>query len=167
MTPRMSALDGPPGSTLTELRASPTRRFIGVGTIVALGVLLIWIGLSQDAPVLWRLLLGSIGLLALWCGYELYRATDGAILLRPEGLFTQDGTPLAELSDIDTIERGAFAFKPSNGFSVKLRTGAPFAWSPGMYWRLGKRLGVGGVTSPGEAKAVAELLTALKSGLNP
>ena len=154
-------IHGKPGETLTELRASPTRRFIGVFTIAALGVLLVYLAASQPAPMLWRLVLGAFGLLVGWCAYELHRATAGAVVLRPEGLFTERGMPLAPLDQIATVERGAFAFKPSNGFSVMLKTAQPFGWTPGLWWRIGRRVGVGGVTSPGEAKAIAELLQAL------
>ncbi|MBJ3761814.1 hypothetical protein ILP92_03505 [Maribius pontilimi] len=154
-------IHGPPGQPLTELRASPTRRFIGVFMIGALGVLLLWIAVSQPASPLWRVVLGAGGIGVLWCGFELWRATGGAVVLKPEGLFTETDAPLAPLDQIETIERGAFAFKPSNGFSVKLKTRVPFGWAPGMWWRLGRRVGVGGVTSPGEAKAIAELLQVL------
>lgn len=154
-------IHGPPGEPLIRLRASPTRRFIGAVMIGALGFLLIYIAASQPAAPLWRAVLAAFGLLVGWCGYELYRATAGAVVLKPEGLFTEDDAPLAPLDQIETIERGAFAFKPSNGFSVMLKTRQPFGWVPGLWWRVGRRVGVGGVTSPGEAKAIAELLQAL------
>ena len=154
-------IHGEPGVPLTELRASPTRRFIGVFMIGALGVLLLWIAVSQPGPLLWRVVLAAFGLLIVWCGFELFRATAGAVVLKPEGLFTDRDAPLAPLDHIETVERGAFAFKPSNGFTVKLKSSEPFGWVPGLWWRIGRRVGVGGVTSPGEAKAIAELLQAL------
>ncbi len=154
-------ISGPPGEPLTSLRASPTRRFIGTVTIAALGLLLLWLAVDHAGPLFWRVLLGAVGVVGVWCGFGLWRATSGAIVLKPEGLFTEDDTPLVLLDEIEAVERGAFALKPSNGFSVKLKQPGSFGWAPGMYWRLGRRLGVGGVTSPGEAKAIAELLQAL------
>jgi len=160
LTPQLP-IQGPPGSTLTELRASPSRRFIGVGAIAALGVLVLWIAVAEPAPAIWRAILATVGIAACAAALALWRATAGALVLRPEGLFTEEGDALAPLDGIDKIERGAFAFKPSNGFSVVLTSPQPFGWRPGLWWRLGRRLGVGGVTSPGEAKAVAELLQAM------
>lgn len=130
---------------------------------MGLGVLLIWIALVEPAERFWQISLIAMGCVAIWCGVVLFRATAGAVVLKPEGLFTETDAPLAPLEEIESVERGAFAFKPSNGFSVKLREPAPFGWRPGLWWRLGRRLGVGGVTSPGEAKAIAELLQALVS----
>lgn len=71
---------------------------------------------------------------------------------------TRTGRPLALMEDIQEIERGMFALKPSNGFVVRLKTKAAPAWAPGLWWRTGRRLGVGGVTSAGAAKAMADLL---------
>ncbi|WOI57052.1 hypothetical protein [Palleronia sp. LCG004] len=157
----VSRIDALPGEEVSRLGASPTRRVIGVVMICALGALLIWLAVSQPAEIFWRLLLIVLGGLGIWCGIALWRATAGSIVLKPEGLFTETDAPLVLMDEIDTVERGAFAFKPSNGFSVKLKEPAPFAWAPGLYWRFGRRIGVGGVTSPGEAKAVAELLQVL------
>jgi hypothetical protein len=38
-------------------------------------------------------------------------------------------------------------------------------WAPGLYWRNGTFLGIGGVLSAGETKAMAEILTALVQGI--
>ena len=58
-----------------------------------------------------------------------------------------------------SVDRGLFAFKPSNGFVVVLSQGGWRGWAPGLWWRLGRRLGVGGVTSAAQAKAMAEILS--------
>jgi hypothetical protein len=57
------------------------------------------------------------------------------------------------------VERGAFAFKPSNGFLVRLDKPLGRGWAPGLWWRLGRLLGVGGVTSASQSKAMAEILS--------
>ena len=56
------------------------------------------------------------------------------------------------------MDRGAFAFKPSNGFMLKLSRKGPFAWEPGIWWRIGRRVGVGGVTPGTPAKVMAEMI---------
>ena len=40
----------------------------------------------------------------------------------------------------------------------------PAAWTPGIWWRLGRRIGVGGLT--GEDAAMAELLEELSRDAN-
>jgi hypothetical protein len=55
-----------------------------------------------------------------------------------------------------SVARGALAFKPSNGFPVTLRARGPFVWEPGLWWRIGRRVGVGGVTPGTPARFMAE-----------
>ncbi|HAR51528.1 MAG TPA: hypothetical protein DCS45_06565, partial [Roseovarius nubinhibens] len=50
-------------------------------------------------------------------------------------------------------------FKPSNGFIVILKEAQKPRWEPGMWWRLGRRVGIGGVTGAAEAKAMAEVIS--------
>ena len=35
------------------------------------------------------------------------------------------------------------------------------AWAPGMWWRVGRRVGVGGLTGGAESRAVADALAAM------
>ena len=65
---------------------------------------------------------------------------------------------MARLEAVEGVERGAFAFKPSNGFLLRLSAPGPRAWSPGIWWRLDRRVGVGGVLRAGEARAAADLM---------
>jgi hypothetical protein len=46
--------------------------------------------------------------------------------------------------------------KPSNGFTVVMETKQPRAWAPGLWWRVGRRVGVGGVTGASQTKFMAE-----------
>ena len=52
----------------------------------------------------------------------------------------------------------------TNGFVVRARNSMPAAWTPGIWWRMGRRIGVGGLT--GEGEAMAELLAELSRGAN-
>jgi hypothetical protein len=63
---------------------------------------------------------------------------------------------IVPIDQIRSVERGVFAFKPSNGFTIRLKSKAPAAWQPGLWWRAGRSVGVGGVTSSTPAKFMAE-----------
>ena len=66
---------------------------------------------------------------------------------------------LAHLDEIKSVDRGAFAFKPSNGFLVVLkRRTHSRAWQPGVWWRLGGYIGVGGVIPSHQSRLVAETI---------
>ncbi len=56
--------------------------------------------------------------------------------------------------------------KPTNGFVVRARNSMPAAWTPWIWWRLGRRIGVGGLTGGGEGEAMAELLDELSRSAN-
>lgn len=142
------------------------RRWLGVLCLAGLGVLMISLAVD-DLGGLWRLLFLGLGLLALWFADALRRATQDSLVLTREGLATASGRMLAPVADIDRVERGALAFKPSNGFLVRLKTPQPWGWAPGLWWLRGRSLGVGGVIGGGEARAMAELMSALVEGLLP
>ena len=75
-----------------------------------------------------------------------------------EGLRDGNGRLLCRMDQIAGVDRGAFAFKPSNGFLVKLKEPMPRVWQPGLWWRLGRRIGVGGVTPAGQGKFMADMI---------
>ena len=68
----------------------------------------------------------------------------------------------------------------TNGFVVRARNSVPAAWTPGIWWRLGRCMGVGRLAGggvgrlagggdgglTGEGEAMAELLDALSRGAN-
>jgi hypothetical protein len=43
---------------------------------------------------------------------------------------------------------------------IRLKTPASRVWAPGLWWRFGKRVGVGGVTPAGQGKAMADVIAA-------
>jgi hypothetical protein len=140
------------------LAASPGRRVIGVGSVAMLGLILLYLALVQSPTFGWQVFMLGFGTLALWLAQRMWRATTLRLELSPAGLRCSDGRVVAPMDEIVGVERGAFAFKPSNGFMVKLSRGAPFAWEPGLWWRIGRRVGVGGVTPGTPAKVMAEIL---------
>ncbi|MEJ6402468.1 hypothetical protein V8J85_06220 [Yoonia sp. 2307UL14-13] len=146
--------------------ASPGRRAFGYGVLLALGVILIYLPLAQPPAIGWAVMMLAMGLASLWLAERLRWATRGVILLTENDLRDGDGRILAEIADVREVDRGAFAFKPSNGFTLVLHSKKPRAWAPGLWWRLGRRVGVGGVTSAGQAKFMAEQIAFRVSARN-
>jgi len=97
----------------------------------------------------------------------LRRSTMQEIELTRTEIRTSDGRVLTELDNVIKVEKGAFAFKPSNGFLVRLKTPSGRGWAPGIWWQGGTYLGIGGVVSAGQSKAMAEILAAIIAGLWP
>ncbi|MEL6645490.1 MAG: hypothetical protein AAFQ79_16285 [Pseudomonadota bacterium] len=147
---------------LATIHPRPARRWFGIAIQGALGALVISVGLvvSMDHALIKFLILAAGGFLA-WGALGLYKATTHHIILTREELRDSAGHLIARVDDIAGIDRGAFAFKPSQGFLVRLNTPLPRHWAPGLWWRVGRYVGVGGVTPAGEGKFMAEMLAAL------
>lgn len=146
---------------LAVVSASSGRRFLGMTSLGLLGVLLIYIAFSQGAALLSQIFLVVVGAGALWLADAMRRATASAIELTPLVLRDADGTIIARVEDIESMDRGFFAFKPSNGFLLKTKAGAPRQWRPGLWWRMGRRIGVGGMTPGSQTKYMSEILSAM------
>ena len=143
-----------------RIEASQPRRWLGVGMLVFLGALLIYVAFATPPELAWQVFLLVAGGVSLWVGDKMRRTTDGWIELRDDQLVTQDGEVIATLDDIEKVDRGLLAFKPSNGFMLKTRTPAARRWEPGLWWRIGRRIGVGGVTPASQSKVMADLISA-------
>lgn len=150
---------------LAELRASNGRRFFAWGTLVGLGGLLVAVAVTQPPAPGWQVFLVVLGAICVAVAERLRRATAQPILLFADGLRYGDGELIAPMSDIAKVERGVFAFKPSNGFVLHLSQPQPRRWAPGLWWRYGKRVGVGGVVSSGPAKYMAEQIALRMAGV--
>ncbi len=147
---------------LITLSASAPRRFFALAVLLVLGGLLAWLGIAAPGMALWiRLLLMAGGGVTLWLALRLREATGRRLELTRAELRESSGRVLAPIGGIGAVSRGTFALKPSHGFTLILKEPAPPAWAPGLWWRLGRRIGIGGVTSAGQAKAMAELITIL------
>lgn len=143
---------------LARLRVRGARRVIAVVSLTLLGGALVWLAASPDMGLGWRGTLVVFGGAGLWGAWAVQKATEKDILLTRDGLFDETGRVLAAMEDIESVDRGVFAFKPSSGFVVKLARPMKAGWAPGVWWRFGRRLGVGGSVSGFEAKAMAEIL---------
>ncbi len=151
-----------PVSILAELRPSPPRRLLGVALLAVLGGLLVWLALAfPPEAVGWQVALLAAGVAALWLAVRMWQVSGQALVLTREVLRDEAGTVLARVEEIRAVNRGVFAFKPAGGFTLSLRQSAPRAWAPGLWWRLGRSVGVGGVTHRHEARYMAEVLDEL------
>ncbi len=147
---------------LATVQASTPRRAFGVAVLAMLGLLLISLVFGQPSLNLgWQIFLLLLGAGAFWMAIGMWRATDGAIFLTKERLFTSGGTLIADVADIAAVDRGTFAFKPSHGFMLRLKAQSPRRWQPGLWWCLGRRVGIGGVTHAAQAKVMADTLSAM------
>ena len=145
---------------IAELYPPPARRWIGVGMLYALGGLLIYLGIFQPpAALVWMIFLLVLGAMTLWFAEKTRQSTSHGLRLTEEGLFETNGRRIAALSDIEHVDRSVFAFKPSNGFLIITETVQDNAWRPGLYWIIGRRIGVGGVVSRAQSKMMADTMS--------
>lgn len=138
------------------LRPAAGRRALAVGVVGLLGILLGAVAVQPGITLPARPILALGGVAALWAAWRVWCATASVITLSDAGLFDGQGRQIARLDDIASVDRGTFAFKPAGGFLIRLHHPAPPAWVPGMWWRRGRRIGIGGVTHPAMARAMAD-----------
>ncbi len=146
---------------LATVSASTGRRVLGLGALGLLGVMMIYIALDRSPAVGWQVFFVGIGLGAIWLADAMRRATASKIELTPLVLRDADGTVIARVADIQGMDRGFFAFKPSNGFLLKTATPGSRQWRPGLWWRTGRRIGIGGMTPGSQTKYMSEILAAM------
>lgn len=148
--------------TLMILRPSTLRRVLAAATLGVLGIILFWIVLAYPpSHPGWLAFLVLAGGVALWTAWRNWQATALGVELRDDGLFTTDGTELAAAENIRKVDRGFFAFKPSGGFVLILNDPMPRGWQPGVWWRFGRRVGVGGAMPAAGCRAMADAMTAM------
>ncbi len=143
-----------------KIAASQPRRWLGVGMLLFLGGLLIYVAFATPPDLAWQVFLLLMGGASLWVGDKMRRATEGWIELTDDALVTHTGEVIALIDQIEKVERGMLAFKPSNGFMIKTKNPAARRWEPGLWWRMGRRIGVGGVTPASQSKVMADLISA-------
>lgn len=147
---------------LAVARASMGRRILGLSSLSLLGFLLIYVAFSQSPALLGQIFLIAVGSGALWLANAMRLSTSGSVELTPLMLRSSDGTVIARIEDIVSMDRGVFAFKPSNGFLLKTKPGTTGRqWRPGLWWQMGRRVGIGGMTPGHQTKFMSELLSAL------
>ncbi len=144
---------------VATITPSAARRAFAIALLIGLGLMLVYLAFAASGAALgWQGLLLGIGMLLLILADKMRRATRGRIEMTDTVLRDGAGREICRLDDIVSVERGVFAFKPAQGFLIRTVRRAKFAWEPGLWWRVGRKIGVGGVTSAGQSKYMAELI---------
>lgn len=146
---------------VASVKASDGRRIIGVSMLSALGAMVIYVALSSPPAAGWLVFLLVVGLTSMWLATRMWMSTRYQIELTETELRCSDGNVIVRVEDVVAIDRGFFAFKPSNGFLIKAKHPASRIWHPGLCWRLGRRIGIGGMTPGSQSKAMSEILAAM------
>ncbi|OWU83262.1 hypothetical protein ATO6_19160 [Oceanicola sp. 22II-s10i] len=147
---------------VARIEASGARRVFGLVMLSGLGAMVLWLGLAGPGgavPV--RIGMAVLGLLVLWVAVVMHRASADSLELTETELRTGSGLVIARVAEIETVDRGLFAFRPSNGFVLRLSEKKPRLWAPGLYWRFGRRVGIGGVAHAAECRAMADALSVM------
>ena len=143
---------------LAYVEASPLRRWLGITMLGSLGGLSIYIALAQPPELAWQAFLLAFGLGSVWMAERMWRATHHRIELTREELRDTSGAVIAQVADITSMDRGFLAFKPSNGFLLRLSASQGRVWRPGLWWRMGRRVGVGGVAPGNQTRMMSDML---------
>ncbi|MEO9518426.1 MAG: hypothetical protein ABJH45_08065 [Paracoccaceae bacterium] len=146
---------------IAEVSPSWGRRVLGLVSLWGLGLLVFYLSLSESHAFGWQVLLLAIGGGTIYMAELMRRATGLRIELTATEVRDSSGRILAEVSNVESVDRGTFAFKPSNGFLITCKTKAPRVWAPGLWWRNGRRIGIGGITAAPQTKFMAEVLSAM------
>jgi hypothetical protein len=143
---------------------NPARRISAVAAIALLGFILLYIAAVQPPQIWgWMVFLVGLGGGCFYFAWVMWRATSVRLELTKTTLRDAKGRVLAEMDEIASVDRGILAFKPAGGFLIRLK--APTlrggAYMPGLWWRRGRTIMVGGVTHAAQGKSVADLITVL------
>lgn len=149
-----------PDEHLASIVPRPARRVVAVGFVTALAVI-VWTVAGARPPEHfgYMLFLVFFGAGCLWLAYGMWRASAHEIELTRSELRETGGRVLCRVDNVARVDRGAFAFKPAGGFLIRLKEpeGA-WVYAPGVWWRAGRTLAVGGVTARQDGKNVADML---------
>lgn len=143
---------------LARITPNQARRWFALGVMYALSCLLIYLAIAYPPAIIGQGMLLALAVFVLFGADNLRKSTARELILTKDLLKDSAGQVLARVENVVRVDRGALAFKPSNGFLVLTEKPGQRYWAPGLWWRIGRRVGVGGVTSAGQAKAMADIL---------
>jgi hypothetical protein len=150
-----------PDEVIATVGAGSGRRVLGLGMLAFLGALLIYIAISTPPAPGFQAFLLIAGAAAIVLADLMRRATGQTLELTRRELRDTAGNVLARIDEVTAIHRGAFDFKPSNGFLLHTRTPQTRVWRPGLWWRFGRRIGVGGMTNRRDTKYMSEMIAVM------
>ncbi len=138
---------------------SAPRRVIAIGVLLCLGAMLLYLAFVTPLLSLGRqAFLLAVGISALLLADRVRRATQLSIEMTDEVIQDSQGQVICRLDDIVSVESGALAFKPSGGFLIRTKHRGERSWVPGIWWRVGRKIGIGGATSASQARYMADLI---------
>ncbi|MEM9757290.1 MAG: hypothetical protein AAF914_14915 [Pseudomonadota bacterium] len=144
---------------LARLTPAPARRAIAAGAPAGLAGVILYLAATQPSQsAILSLALLALAAGCIWVAVAIWKATAQGIELTTEDLREEGGRQLCHLDEIASVDRGLFSFRPSGGFAVILKARKPRVYAPGLWWRAGKRVMVGGATNGGAGKAMADIL---------
>lgn len=147
---------------LATISPSPARLWIAIAMLAMLAGILLTVAVQMPrSAILLQIMVFAVAGVCIWGIVRIYASTQLSIELTRSEIRDTSGQVIARIEDIAGIERGMLAFKPTNGFLVRTKSPAPRAWAPGIWWRLGRFNGVGGVTYGHQGKAMADHLAIL------
>ncbi len=135
---------------------APARRGLGLVVLYGLGALLIYLIFDSFAGVGAAAIMLVMACACFWAAERMRAAAGVEVLLTADQIVTSTGLVLADLDNVLGVNRGALSVKPSTGFTLMTKTPQPRSWCPGVWWRFGRRVGIGGITGAGAAKFMAE-----------
>lgn len=153
-----------PDEHLASIVPRTVRRGAAVGMIALLG-LIVWVVAVMRPPEHfgYMLMLVFFGAGCFWLAYSMWQVSGREIELTRSELREVGGRRLCRVENISRVDRGAFAFKPAGGFLIRLKEPeGPRVYAPGLWWRWGRTLAVGGVTSRQDGKNVADMMIVMQ-----
>lgn len=146
---------------LARVTPSAGRRVLGIGMLSFLAILVLYVAITTPPSLGWQVFLVALGVISLMIANAMRKSTRQTLELTRSVLRDDTGTVIVRLEDVVSIDRGAFAFKPSNGFLLRLSKPYPRDWRPGLWWRASSRIGVGGMTPMRATKYMAEVIAVM------
>lgn len=149
----------------SEIRRPEAMRWLVLVALVALaficgGVAVVTIDRSPATMAL--MAVGALGALAVAKALMFNRATR--VIFDGARLADDTGVEICALDEIEKVERGFALFKPSSGFVLVLKAPRARGWAPGLWWRVGRRVGIGGATPSRAGRNMADAITAALAG---
>ena len=145
----------------TEIIAgvSMSRKFFGV---FSLSVPMLMVGALVIQGAFQTPLALAVGFVLVavfgWAAWRMWSAPNFGIVYDGKALRTEDGIELARLDEIENVQTGLFALRPSNGFLLVLKERGQRPTRPGVFWQQGRSLGIGGILHSEPAKSIGKAI---------
>lgn len=146
-------------SAIVEVRRPATARWALLAAIAALTGIFLTLGLRDGAVIM-----GILAIPTALAGIAVYRAKSMVVRFDGEAVFDDTGFVLCRIDQIVKVERGLGPLNPSSGFVIRTHEPQGSGWSPGLWWRFGRRIGIGGATSARAGRNMASAIDLVRSG---